>query len=194
MSLASDDGSVVVSSVTDGVGIALAVVGSSDAHHALSTNRLRELDMPTQALRSRVDSLERQMDALAHVPERLDRLESQVLQLREEMRSEFSAVRIELAEGLSGVRSELGAAMRDGDEETRRTLREEIGAGDEETRRTLREEIRAGDEETRRVLREEIGALSLQMRMLHEDVIVRLTLIQEGQESGAAARRRKKSR
>lgn len=48
-------------------------------------------------------------------------------------------------------------------------LRQEIQAGDEETRRVLREEIRAGDEETRRA-----------MRVLHEDVISRIALLQEG--------------
>jgi len=94
------------------------------------------------------------MARLEELPARVDALTLQVSQLRDEMRSGFSAVRGEIQAG---------------DQETRRTLREEIRAGDEETRRTLRDEIRAGDE---RVME--------QARALHEDVVSRLALIQEG--------------
>ena len=63
----------------------------------------------------------------------------------------------------------------------RAELRGEIRAGDEGVISTLRKEIRAGDEETRR-----------QMRMLHEDVITRLALIQEGRISRPSNGRRKR--
>jgi len=95
--------------------------------------------------------LERRVELLEQLPARVTALELQIIQLRDEMRSEFSAIRSE---------------VRAGDEETRRSLREEIRAGDEETRRSLREEIRAGDEETRRF-----------MRILHEEVISRIELL-----------------
>ena len=49
------------------------------------------------------------------------------------------------------------------------TLRGEIAAGDHALEVNLRTEIRAGDEETR-----------LQMRVLHEDLVGRLALLQEG--------------
>ena len=49
------------------------------------------------------------------------------------------------------------------------TARGEIRAGDEDTRRVLRDEIRTGDEETRRY-----------MRVLHEDLVTRITLLGEG--------------
>jgi hypothetical protein len=52
---------------------------------------------------------------------------------------------------------------------TRAELRKEMRDGDDETRRTLREEIRAGDEETRTL-----------MRVLHEDLVARIALIQRG--------------
>jgi hypothetical protein len=74
--------------------------------------------------------------------------------MREEIRGEFSALRTEI---------------RAADEETRRVLRDEIRAGDEETRRVLRDEIRVGDEESRR-----------HARMLHEDTLSRISLMQEG--------------
>ena len=108
----------------------------------------------------RLEILERKVEALETLPERvanvevrLGAVELQLVQLREEMRAEFSATRAE---------------MRTADEGSLRTLREEIRAGDEETRRTLRHEIRAGDEETRRY-----------MRILHEDVIGRFALLEE---------------
>jgi hypothetical protein len=111
--------------------------------------------MQERSIVERVEILERKVEALETLPDRMTRVELQLMQLRDEMRGEFSAIRGE---------------MQTGDEETRRTLREEIREGKEETLRTLRDEIRAGDEETRRY-----------MRMLHEDVIARLAIIQEGQ-------------
>lgn len=103
----------------------------------------------------------------------VERLSEQIVQLRLEMRSEFSAV---------------CAEMHAGDEDTRRTLRQEIRAGDEETRNTLRQEIRAGDEETRGLVEQrtaEILAVVAAgdeetrrlMRVLHEEVIVRIDTI-----------------
>ena len=59
------------------------------------------------------------MDKLEQHPLRMDALEGQIVQLRTEMRDEFSAIRQE---------------MRAGDEETR----EKIRAGDEETRTLMR--------------------------------------------------------
>src|SRR5262245_27586600 len=120
-------------------------------------------------LSKRMDLAEQRLTTLERLPERMTALESQILQLRTEMRAEFSA-----------VCSELRAEIQAGDDRVTRTLREEIRSGDEETRRVLREEIRAGDEETRRVLREEIAALGTHMRVLHEEVISRISTIQEG--------------
>ena len=80
--------------------------------------------MPLQTIGNRVDQLEQRVTEPERRPDRMTVLESQIEQLRDEMREEFSAVR---------------------------------------------QEIRAGDEETRRF-----------MRVLHEDVIRRLAVIQEG--------------
>ena len=59
-----------------------------------------------------MDRLERRVEILEKLPERVTALESQIVQLRDEMRSEFSA-----------TRSDLRDAIRDGDEETRRLMR-----------------------------------------------------------------------
>jgi vacuolar-type H+-ATPase subunit H len=103
-----------------------------------------------------VDTKSNEMQDLSGLTQRVTSLEVQVVQLRDEMRAEFSA-----------TRAELRKEIRDGDDETRHTLQEEIRANDEETRRVVREEIRAGDEETRTL-----------MRVLHEYLVARIALIQ----------------
>lgn len=128
--------------------------------------------MAQQDLQTRVEHLERQMEILAQMPGRLTALESQIPQFREEMRSEFSALRLELR-----------AEIRAGDEATRQAIREEIRSTDEATRQAIREEIRSGDEATRQAIRAdirtEIGDLRGQMLLLHEEVIARIKLLGE---------------
>jgi hypothetical protein len=114
-------------------------------------------------LTKRMDLVEQKLVALEALPERMSALESQFVQLRSEIRAEFSAWCKE---------------MRMGDEESVRLLSEDIRTGDEETRRVLREEIRTGDEETRKL-----------MRILHEDVITRIATTQEGR-NGRRTRKR----
>jgi len=91
--------------------------------------------MPPQTLAGRVGKLEERVTFLEQLPARMDALESQILQMREEIRGEFSAVRSE--------------------------FREEIRAGDAAVVQQLREEIRAGDERIltqARLLHEEVIA------------------------------------
>jgi uncharacterized coiled-coil protein SlyX len=109
--------------------------------------------MAPQTLAARMDSLEARVTLLEELPARLDALALQVSQLRDEMRSEFAAVR-------GGVEA--------GDEETRRALRDEIRTGDEETRRTLRDEIRTG-----------LAEVMTHARVLHEDQKATIALIAE---------------
>jgi predicted phage gp36 major capsid-like protein len=110
--------------------------------------------MSPQILVKRVEQLEERVTILEQLPARIDDLTSQISQLRDEMRGEFSAVRGEMASGLAAVRAE---------------MREEIRAGDEETRRVLGDQIRAGDDE-----------IMSHARVLHEDLISRWALSQEG--------------
>jgi hypothetical protein len=74
--------------------------------------------MPRKSLEERMDSLERRVEILERLPERVTALESQIVLLRDEMRSEFSATR---------ARDDV--------------LREDNRAGDEETRRLLTERM-----------------------------------------------------
>ena len=75
--------------------------------------------MPDIALDRRVENLKQKVEELAALPARVGRLEEQIVQLRTEMRGEFSAVRQEMRTMRDALRSE----MRDGDEETRRYMR-----------------------------------------------------------------------
>jgi hypothetical protein len=64
--------------------------------------------MTQRSLEERGDMLERRVQLLERLPERMTALETQIVQLRDEMRVEFSATRAE---------------ARAGDEETRRFMR-----------------------------------------------------------------------
>jgi hypothetical protein len=125
--------------------------------------------MAERTLTERVEILEQKVQALETLPGRVGALGVQILQLRDEMRSEFSAVRQEMRAMGAGLRDELRAEIRAGDNAVRTEIRTVAEA--------LRAEIRAGDEETR-----------VQMRVLHEEVIARIAALQEGRP------RRRKSR
>jgi hypothetical protein len=160
---------------------------------------VREQTMAQESLETRMDRLKRRVEILEQLPERVTALESQIVLLRDEMRSEFSALRTETGAGDEQVIKTLGEEIRAGDEQVIKTLREEIRAGDEQVIKTLREEIRAGDEQVIKTLREEIRAgdgetqrvltarmeslfeaNQRHMRLLHEDLVERIARSSEG--------------
>jgi hypothetical protein len=71
--------------------------------------------MTLKSLERRVEMLERRVDILEQLPERVRAVELQIVQLREDLRSEFSA-----------LRADLRVEIRGGDEDTRRVLRDEM--------------------------------------------------------------------
>jgi hypothetical protein len=137
--------------------------------------------MPQSPLPRRVRILEEKVQQLERLPARIDNLEVQILQFREEVRGEFSATR----EGMGSLRAEMlqlheqalarialteAALLHEMNQ-----LDERGAAGIQETRRQLAEtrteliaRIAEGDEETRRY-----------MRVLHEEVIARIATIGE---------------
>ena len=117
--------------------------------------------MQPQALERRVERLEQRVTILEQLPARVEELAGQILQLRKEMRMEFSAVRTEIRDG------------------------------DETTRRVLHEEIQAAVAETRRVVRETSDEIMGQARTLYEAMDAKLALIQEGTSPGPARPRRR---
>ncbi len=112
--------------------------------------------MVRQMLENRVEKLENRMSALEELPARVANLESQILQFRDEVRVDFSAVRGE---------------MRDQGEQLRSEMR---GMG-EQIRGELSDKIVASEGR----LRAEIDRVLSQARMLHEDVIDRIKLTGE---------------
>jgi hypothetical protein len=85
--------------------------------------------MPEQTLALRVENLERKMDLLENLPERVSAVELQIGHLRIEMREQFSAVRQEFRADIQAVTSELRAEIQASEEETRRymlVLHEEV--------------------------------------------------------------------
>jgi hypothetical protein len=119
--------------------------------------------MPDVDLERRVRILEENMEALRDVPARLTAVESQIVQLRGEMQSGFSALRT----ADEDTRQVLRAEMRDLGTQLRSEMRE-LGA-------QLRGEMRTLNQETQ-----------TQMRVLHEEVISRIAPLHEG--PGAAPR------
>jgi len=124
----------------------------------------------------RVEKLEKTVAALTSLPgevsqlsRRVGTMESQIVQLRTEMKGEFSAVRGELAEvrgGLAEVRGDLA--------ETRDNLLGVIESGSQATQQMfneVRQDIGAFRQETNT----RFDGLSTQMRVLHEDVIERIS-------------------
>ena len=75
--------------------------------------------MQPRSFEERLAMLEKQMSEMRELPERVTRLESQIVQLRHEMRDEFSAIRTdfrqEIANAVASLReaiSETNAQMR----------------------------------------------------------------------------------
>jgi hypothetical protein len=61
--------------------------------------------MPDAILIRRIEILERKVESLELLPARMTTLESQISQLADEMRVEFSAIRRELTAAVNGVRT-----------------------------------------------------------------------------------------
>jgi uncharacterized protein YPO0396 len=106
--------------------------------------------MARPPLERRVSILEEKVEHLEKLPARMDAIELQIVQLRTEMRGEFSTVRQEIVAGDTELRKEMHAGFE--------SLRKEF--------EPLRKEIVAGDQETRRF-----------MRVLYEDLVERIATI-----------------
>jgi hypothetical protein len=112
---------------------------------------------------------------LRGLPERVGALETQVTRVvvqvaefREEVRAEFSDVRGEFEQFRDDVRAQC-AAVRGEFTQFRNEVKAEFGSVQGEMssmRDELRSEIKNGDDETRR-----------RMRVLHEDLVARISLI-----------------
>lgn len=119
------------------------------------------------SLERRIEILEENMEQLRDVPARLSAVESQIVQLRAEMQTGFSALRGQ-------------------DDETRR----EMARLHDETRR----EMASLNDETRREMTRLNDETNAHLRVLHEEVISRIALLQEGRPTAFRKNERKRKR
>ena len=151
---------------------------SSSAGYGSSTFSIWRWLTVDVSLERRIEILEENMEQLRDVPARLSAVESQIVQLRAEMQTGFSALRGE-------------------DDETRRemvrlhdeTRREMVSLNDE----THREMVRLNDE-TRREMTRLNDETNAHLRVLHEEVISRIALLQEGRPTAFRKNERKRKR
>lgn len=153
--------------------------------------------MPPQSVEQRVETLEHKVTALEQLPARVTELGSQIAHIRTEMHAEFSAIRGDRPEGVSltSLQEEIRGLRRGAEEVSLASLQTSLTSVQGEIRAirgdgaegvslaSIRQEIRDGDAETRTL-----------MRVLHEDVLQRLELLQESlagnRRQGAGRKRR----
>jgi hypothetical protein len=140
---------------------------SSSAGYGSSTFSIWRWLTVDVSLERRIEILEEKMEQLRDVPVRLSAVESQIVQLRAEMQTGFSALR--------GQNDETRGEMVRLNDETRREL---VRLNDE----TRREMTRLNDE------------TNAHLRVLHEEVISRIALLQEGHQTAFRKNERKRKR
>ncbi len=140
---------------------------SSSAGYGSSTFSVWRWLTVDVSLERRIEILEENMEQLRDVPVRLSAVESQIVQLRAEMQTGFSALR--------GQNDETRGEMVRLNDETRREL---VRLNDE----TRREMTRLNDE------------TNAHLRVLHEEVISRIALLQEGHQTAFRKNERKRKR
>jgi len=140
---------------------------SSSAGYGSSTFSVWRWLTVDVSLERRIEILAENMEQLRDVPLRLSAVESQIVQLRAEMQTGFSALR--------GQNDETRGEMVRLNDETRREL---VRLNDE----TRREMTRLNDE------------TNAHLRVLHEEVISRIALLQEGHPTAFRKNERKRKR
>jgi len=151
---------------------------SSSAGYGSSTFSIWRWLTVDVSLERRIEILEENMEQLRDVPVRLSAVESQIVQLRAEMQTGFSALR--------GQNDETRGEMVRLNDETRREL---VRLNDE----TRRELVRLNDE-TRREMTRLNDETNAHLRVLHEEVISRIALLQEGHPTAFRKNERKRKR
>jgi predicted nucleic acid-binding Zn-ribbon protein len=126
--------------------------------------------------------LEEQMQELRELPARVAGVESQIVQLREEMREAFSATRSELLEKVGGLQEQVDGldGRLDGLDGRLDGLHDELRAEMHGVRNDLRNEMQSSREELRAEIRDGDQATRDFMRMLFEHHQTNLRTIGEG--------------
>ena len=142
----------------------------------------QEASMPGRTLTNRVEILERKMESLAQLPDRVAALESQILQFREDVRAEFLAVRGEM-KGLHGV-----AMNRIDDLHVEMHALHDVSMDRMHGLHDLAmNQMHGLHDIAMNQMRELHQVVVTQMRVLHEDVISRIALLSEGEKGAKPA-------
>jgi uncharacterized protein YPO0396 len=164
------------------VGTSFARTPSSRIVVLARARRGLEVTMAPETLETRVERLERTVDTLEALPARVAAVESQIVQLRHEMKEEFSAIRTDL----TGRMEELHAAALEHAERLNTATNARMVELNDETRRLMVEL----NDETRRQMVELNDETRRHMLVLHEEIIARIKRLGEG--SGRSRRAKKK--
>ena len=143
--------------------------------------------MNARTLEQRVESLEKSIEPLRELPGRVSGLESQIVQLRTEMREEFSAIRSEMvtSDGLAAEFDRRGLV-------TRQDLAAEFDRRDLVTKSDLKRELNHELERfatrddlarTNRRLRDGFKDLKAQMLSLHDGLKSEMLSLHDGLKS-----------
>ncbi len=150
--------------------------------------------MPRQSVENRFERLERRVTGIEQLPARMDRLELQIVQLRAEMRDEFSAIRREIQAGEEGSLRSLREEIRNGNvmivtavaaqvEDARaesRSLFDDARAESRSLFEDARTESRSLFEDARTESRSLFEDARRENRVLFEEALARIANIQEG--------------
>ena len=150
--------------------------------------------MPQNDLEIRVEFLEKTVASLAGLPQQVQELSTQFLQLRQEVRTDISGVRLEvgglraevggLRAEVGGLRAEVGGLRADVGE-----LRDRVDGVRDELRgemHGIRDELRADMASMHQDLAKAILATQAQTLSLHENLVERITLLGEGLKAPSA--------
>jgi hypothetical protein len=176
------------------VGTALAIDPGDPRSRRVTQRFGRSETMVQKSLEQRVESLELIVSGLATLPAQFAVLSTQFVQLRSEVREEVSGIRGEMGQLRDEVRGEMGL-LRDELRGEMGQLRDELRGEMRQMEGRLRGEMGELGDALRSEFRAEIQAsearLGTQMRVLHEEVLERITWLGDGI---ARARRSRKGR
>jgi len=158
LSIGADDATVVV-------GTRLAPSSSDTQLAIVRLMRSKGMAMASETIEERMVMVETELQGLRALPKKVDDLAVQVSQLGQEMRSEFSAIRTEMK---AFVTKEDAKAFL-----TKEDAKVFVTKEDAKVFAT-KDDLKA------LATKEELQGLGTQMRVLHEEVISRIALIQEG--------------
>lgn len=146
-----------------------------------------------KTLEIRVGQVEDALVGLSGVRERVEELGVQFVQLRDDVRREVSSIRGEVSAKADELRGEM-TAMRETLRGETSTMREELRGEMGTMREELRDEMSDMHKDLARAILSSEDRVIAQMRVLHEEVVTRVTLIGESMRDASVRSPRRRRR